>query len=155
MGKGSSMSIWRCLGLILAFLSLSGQTGAAKYEVGQVWEYRPRPQDAGSLLKIQQIGLDGSKKVYHISVIGVHFSTPGAAGFLPHLPVSAETLVASVTRQMPSTTAFPSLLFEAGIAEWQKAKGGVFTVPMSEIVAYVDEVIGRSKQGKGAPPTSQ
>lgn len=63
-----------------------------RFAEGQVWEYRTRPGDEGSLLKIQRVeaGPDGSA-IYHISVIGVRLG--GQAGVqLQHLPVSAETL---------------------------------------------------------------
>jgi hypothetical protein len=40
-----------------------------------MWEYRTGPQDAGSLLKVQRVGMMGANKVYHISVVGIHFAT--------------------------------------------------------------------------------
>ncbi|MEA3057295.1 MAG: hypothetical protein QOF34_110, partial [Sphingomonadales bacterium] len=95
------------------------------YQVGQVWEYRTRPEDAGSLLRIQKIEeIPASAKVgpvYHISVIGVHFGGSLAGAELQHLPVSRETLDASVTRLSSSKAAFPDP--SAGIAEWRSAKG--------------------------------
>ena len=126
---------------------LSAQAPAPKYALGQVWEYKTRPQDAGSLLKIQRIETYGDRPVYHISIIRVHFSQPGFAGILPHLPVSDETLDASVTRLSPTTPDFPTTSVDEGIAEWRKAKGGVFTIPVAEIIAIVEQsVSGQPKQ---------
>ena len=113
-----------------------------KYAEGQVWEYHARPQDAGSLLKIQKISIIADRKVYHVSIIGVHFARPGIAGMLPHAPVSEETLDASVTRPSSSSVAFPLLsTVDEGIAEWERAQGGVFTIPVSQIVDLADKQI--------------
>ena len=120
---------------------LSAQASAPKYAIGQVWEYKTRPQDAGSLLKIQRIETLSNRQVYHISIIGVHFAQPGFAGILPHLPVSDETLDASVTRLSPTTPDFPTTSVDEGIAEWRKAKGGVFTIPVAEIVGVAEQSV--------------
>lgn len=127
--------------------SLSAQTPAPKYAAGQVWEYRTRPQDAGSLLKIQRIETLRDRPVYHISIIGVHFTQPGFAGILPHLPVSDQTLDASVTRLSPTSPDFPTTGVDEGIAEWRKAEGGVFTIPVAEIIGIVEQTVsGQPKQ---------
>jgi hypothetical protein len=129
---------------ILAF-GLSAQASPTKYAVGQVWEYHTRPQDAGSLLKIQEITTLRDRKVYHVSVVGVHFARPGIAGVLPHAPVSEETLDASVTKLSSSSVAFPPLSsVDEGIAEWQRAQGGVFTIPVSEIIEFADKQISEA-----------
>lgn len=124
---------------LLAAVGLSGQAKPPKYVEGQVWEYRTRPQDAGSLLKVQRVGMMGAKKVYHISIVGVHFATPGISGILPHIPVSDETLDASVTKLSAETRDFPTSALDEGIEEWRKAQGGVFTIPISQIVDIIDE----------------
>ena len=124
---------------LLAAMGLSGQAKPPKYVEGQVWEYRTRPQDAGSLLKVQRVEMMGAKKVYHISVVGVHFATPGISGILPHIPVSDETLDASVTKLSAETRDFPTSALDEGIEEWRKAQGGVFTIPMSQIIGIIDD----------------
>lgn len=146
------MSILRFAGLVGAALVLSGQTTPPKYAVGQIWEYHSRPQDAGSLLKIQQIGDFGSEKVYHLSIIGAHFATPGIAGILPHIPVSETTLDVSVTKLSSAHPDFPTTALQDGIAEWQKAKGGIFTIPMSQIMEVVDDQTGRTRAATRAKP---
>jgi hypothetical protein len=119
------------------------------YAAGQVWEYRTRPGDEGSLLKIQKVeDLPSSAPigpVYHISIIGLHFhGQPAGAGGIQHLPVSRVTLDASVTRLSQSRADFPSA--DAGIAEWRRAKGGVFTIPISQIVDVLEQML------RNAPP---
>jgi len=60
------------------------------------------------------------------------------AGILPHIPVSATTLDASVTHLAAQHPEFPTVALQKGIAEWRAAKGGVFTIPISEIVEVAD-----------------
>ena len=105
------------------------------YAAGQVWEYRTRAQDSGSLLKVQQVETDpAGKPIYHISLIGIHVQ--GLRGEeAQHLPVSRETLDASVTRLSSSRAPFPDP--SEGITIWRDAHGGVFTIPVAEIVDVI------------------
>src|SRR4051794_3852276 len=113
----------------------------AEYAAGQGWEYRTRSEDTGSLLRIQRIETNPAfakyGPIYHISVIGVHFTNTPLSGELQHLPVSRETLDASVTRLSSASVAFPNA--EAGIAEWRSAQGGVFTIPLADIINVVEQ----------------
>ena len=136
---GGPMNLLSVAAALLAATGLSGQASSPKYVEGQVWEYRTRPQDAGSLLKVQRVEMMGAEKVYHISVVGVHFATPGIAGILPHIPVSGETLDASVTKLSAEKRDFPTSALDEGIDEWRKAQGGVFTIPLSQIVGIIDD----------------
>jgi hypothetical protein len=104
-----------------------------------VWEYRTRPQNAESLLRIQQVetGPAGAP-VYHFSLAGIRIDgMPGDT--MPHLPVSAATLDASVTRLSTRTPDFPDPA--EGIATWRAAKGGVFTIPVADIVDIIQKTI--------------
>jgi hypothetical protein len=107
------------------------------YVEGQVWEYRTRAQDTGSLLKIQRISHLGPETVYHVSVIGLGMRRRDIPGVLQHAPVSRATLDDSVTS--PSSRNFPTTDFEEGFAEWQRAGGGVFTIPVAKIIVLLDE----------------
>ncbi|MFL6858379.1 MAG: hypothetical protein ACJ8DZ_05620 [Allosphingosinicella sp.] len=130
-------------GMVAAAALLAGAAPVAPksgYAAGQVWEYRTRAGEEASRLKIQKIEalpeFARQGPVYHISIVGLHLG-PGLIGVLPHAPVSAETLDASVTRLSASRPDFPSA--DEGTAEWQAAKGGVFTIPVAQIVAMLDE----------------
>lgn len=110
-----------------------------EYAEGQVWEYQTRASDAGSLIKIQQIETlpdEKGKKIYHISMIGLHFRHKEVAGIIVHMPVSRETLDASVTRLSSSAASFPDST--DGIKAWRDAKGGVFTISLAEIAEIAD-----------------
>ena len=116
-----------------------------RYVTGQVWAYRTRSGEEGSLLKIQAIEYDAAAirggPIYHVSVIGVHFADPQIAPILPHVPVSRATLDASVTRLVASATDFPDAT--EGIAEWRRERGGVYTIPLADIIAAIDAQTGR------------
>jgi hypothetical protein len=133
------MMLFQAFVISAAAISSSVHADPAKYAEVQVWEYKTRPQDAGSLIKIQKITELDNQQVYHLSVIGVHLRTPGIAGVLPHMPVSTATLDASVIQLSSSSAAFPTNAVDEGIAEWQRARGGVFTIPVSQIIDIVDE----------------
>ncbi len=118
------------------------------YAEGQVWEYKTRPQDTGSLMMIQRIGSvrvrDGSTNIYHISVVGLKFAARNAPTEIGHLPVSRETLDASVTFLSSQRPIFPDA--GPGIAEWRNANGGVFTIPLNQIVETVEGMLARQSQ---------
>jgi hypothetical protein len=132
-------------GLMLACLTAAAPP-RPPYAEGQVWEYHTRPGDEGSLLRIQKIeNLEGFGRVYHISIIGVHFAGLPLSGQLQHAPVSDQSLDVSVTRLSGSTTVFPDPA--PGIAEWRQANGGVFTIPIAEVVGLVEQTV-RAQTGQ-------
>ena len=140
---------------IALFIAATVAPHPTAYQAGQVWEYRTRPADAGSLLKIQKIETDPEAAkygpIYHISIVGVHLFGQPAAIAIAHLPVSRSVLDESVTRLVTSDAEFPDV--EEGIASWREAKGGVFTIPVDEIVMTVDDIASQSRAAPadGAP----
>jgi len=136
------------LRLLAITLTLLGLTAAApqrpRYAEGQVWEYKTRPGEAGSLLRIQKIekserpGFLGP--IYHISIIGVHFAGLPNSNELQHTPVSGRSLDLSVTRLSRSKAVFPDAA--PGIAQWREARGGVFTLSIAEVLSAVEQAYG-------------
>ena len=135
------MDVRKALAALVALAASTGQAAPARYAEGQVWEYRTRAGDEGSLIKIQRIEKDPALAVvgpiFHISVIGFRFRNPRVAPVLPHAPVSLETLNRSVTRPGRAGAAFPDP--DPGIAEWRRAQGGVYTIGVAEIIGLLDE----------------
>lgn len=136
----------KLLAALAMLAGLAGQGAAqGRYSEGQIWEYRTRSGDEGSLLKIQRIEpypnapAGDAHRVYHISLIGVRLGPERNRTDVQHLPVSEETLDASVTRLSDSTAPFPAA--DEGIAMWRGAEGGVFTIPVAEIVDVVERTI--------------
>lgn len=129
--------------LLLIALPVAADARPEDYAEGQVWQYSTRPQDRGSLLKIQKVEIEDGRPVYHVSVIGVHFADMGKIGVLPHLPVSAETLDASVTKRVSSKQGFSDISIDEDVAEWHAAHGGVLTVPLARALDDVDAMLSR------------
>jgi hypothetical protein len=127
-----------------------------RYQEGQIWEYKARPEDDGSLLKIQKIEVlpefAATGPVYHVTIIGLNFGTLPFDGTLQHAPLSRTSLDASVTKLSSSKAVFPDA--DEGILEWRQAKGGVFTVTVAEAVRFVEEIAGdrATAQPKGSRP---
>lgn len=117
-----------------------------RYAEGQVWEYRTRPEDEGSLLKIQKIqALPAFGKgglVYHVSVIGLNFCDLPLENSIEHMALSKASLDASVTRLSSSKADFPDV--SDGMAEWSRGSGAAFTETVAEVVGFVT-MIGISK----------
>lgn len=118
-----------------------GRPAPGPYKAGQVWEYRTRPGDEGSLLKIQKVDRAGANglpgPIYHVSVIGFHLANPRIQPALPHAPFAKAALEASLTRPSPLRPAFPDAV--PGIVQWQQAKGGVYTVPVAQVIDMLDQ----------------
>ena len=97
------------------------------------------------MLKVQRIekhkAAAATRTVYHISIIGLRLPGSTPQSELPHAPVSAQTLNGSVTRLSRSTARFPEPA--PGIAERRAANGGVFTIPVAEIAALMEQALAQ------------
>jgi hypothetical protein len=111
------------------------------YAPGQVWTYRARPQDEGSLVKIQMAEAypaGGVDLVFHVSVIGLKFENPLVPGEIAHAPVSRATLDDSVLEPTQTEDAFPDPA--EGVASWKEGEGGVFTISLADLAQMYDQV---------------
>lgn len=112
------------------------------YAEGQVWHYRTRPGEEGSVVAIRRIEAvpeaAGPGPVFHVSIVGVKIGDRFGT-VLPHLPVARETLDRSVTRRAKRKYKLPP--FEEGIAEWRAARGGVFTTDLAAIVGFAQDAL--------------
>jgi len=124
-----------------------------KYAVGQVWAYQTRANETDSKLYIVRI--EENEKIgpiYNIYLDGLAIENPHIAGSqdsLPHAPVSAETLDASVTGLIEvRQNDLPDI--SEGFDMWKEAfdsgDAGVFTIKVSEIVQYIEDIVnGRTE----------
>jgi hypothetical protein len=129
--------------LAVVALGAAAQPATHDYAVGQVWKYHTQPSDADSLIRIgaiEESPVVGT--IYHIGVIGVHVPGTNAQTSIGHLPVSRQTLDASVTELTKSDAAFPDMT--GGIAQWRQAHGGVFTISVAEIVGAIAKTLGNN-----------
>lgn len=139
------MKLWKLVLLGWGLLG-SGQVSAQSFAEGQVWEYNTRPGETGSLLRIAKVDHDPKLgDVFHISIVGVKIKGPrGIVTELPHAPVARGTLEKSVTKRSNSNVSFPD--FQPGYAEWKSAKGGVFNVPVAEVVGFIEQAFSGAKR---------
>lgn len=140
----------RFFSLLAIFALLIGAAPVHRdYAEGQVWQYKTRSSDAGSLIKIQKIepfpDATSATLVYHISVIGLNFGGTKLDGKIEHLPVSRETLDQSVTRLSDSQAEFPD--YRGGLAIWREAEGGIFTIPLAQIIDIAEQSFRRQAPG--------
>lgn len=126
--------------------SAQGVKAMPELAVGQVWGYKTRTGDEGSTLtigKLETIPEVGA--VVHISISGVHVKNLHVAGGynteLPHAPFSQAALIQSLTTLVRQAEPPPE--FETGYQEWQKARGGVFTVSVAEAVDFAEQALNQ------------
>jgi hypothetical protein len=139
--------------LILALgLFMTDITLAAEYKQGQVWKYKTRKGEEGSFLYIVRVDAEkGYGSIYHIYVDGLRIKNPhikgGVQSVLPHSPVDRATLDASVTELVRESKDMPDI--SAGYVAWREpfdaGEAGVFNIPVSEIVEYIEQVVSGAR----------
>ncbi len=102
-----------------------------KFQVGQKWSIKDSPIQ----IVIGRIDpFPGGKTAVSVSVFNVP-CPPGAgcaAITMAHAPFDSEVLAKSVDQLIGDHQA-TAPEFEAGYANWQQAKGGIFTIPVSQL----------------------
>ena len=139
--------------LLCALTQMGAIAPVHQFAEGQVWEYRTRPGDKGSLLKIQKIervpAFARYGPVFHVTIIGLRFGKrKDPPDSIDHAPFSRGALDASVTQLSVATPVFPDAA--EGIAEWHKAGGGVFSMPVAKAVDSVAQTLKRADAPKRA-----
>jgi hypothetical protein len=132
----------RIFALALALCVIAPAAFGQTFEVGQVWSLKP-PMDPAARIRIGRVEDEG--RIVHISLWGQPASRPGLLGpslAAGHLPISSEALAASVDQVVPDEPP-TELMFDEGYAEWQSARGGVFTIPVSQIAVVLEQMAAR------------
>ncbi|MCW1960554.1 hypothetical protein [Chryseobacterium viscerum] len=135
------------VGILLLF---SGCEKNNQYRVGQKWNYKTRPAEKNSILKILKIeGYPETGKVIHISISDLKMKNPasptGFAEYISHIPISEEALDKSVINLKKVTYKKTDSLEMDGYFYWKKefdkGNAGIFTIPVSEIVSTMEKSI--------------
>jgi len=137
---------------MIFLMAVSNLADGREFDIGQVWTYKTRPGEEQSVLQINKVeNVEKLGRIYHISVFHLHVSVPGAPeGFvseLPHLPVSQKSLDDSVL--LLSKEPAQDVDFEEGYREWTEASGGVFTMPVAEVVDVVETTVSGVPRSNG------
>jgi hypothetical protein len=139
--------------LIITTLFLSqckNNSEADKYRLGQEWNYKTRPGEEKSTLKILKIEeYPQTGKVIHISVSKLRMKSPkspeGFANELSHIPISEGALNKSVTKIQSENGKIPDSTEMDGYSFWKKefdkGEAGIFKIPVSKIVELMEDQI--------------
>jgi len=102
---------------------------ASKYHPGQVWNFKtPRDQPDAKLTILLVESYPKIGTVVHVAVSGVHLPRDNTT--VPHMPFAESAIDQSVTALVLESGPVPD--FHEGYAEWQRAKGGVFTISVAD-----------------------
>ena len=126
-------------------------TTDSQFRVGQQWNYRTRPQDAGATLVVVKV--EASTKlgtIVHISLSGLKHKNPhhpgGLSETVAHLPFSEAALAQSVTDLVEANAPLPE--FVDGYNQWRNAfdagRAGVFSISVAEAVSGMEAAMGSS-----------
>ncbi len=118
-----------------------------------MWKYRTRPHERDSRVIIVKIEtFHESELAYHIVIEGLQIKNPyldtGIQTELPHSPVSRKTLDDSLTELEGMRHDVPDI--SEGYANWSEAReeqgAGIFSIPVSSIVQYIEDIVGGQTQ---------
>jgi hypothetical protein len=122
----------------------------SKFSVGDIWDYRTRPGEAGSRLIVTRI--DESPElgaIIHIAINGVKFQNchgGNAPDNIQHMPFARKVLDASVMHRVTSAQPIPEELVSA-YEEWKSAylnkKAGIYIVSVPEAVRVAEATFRR------------
>jgi hypothetical protein len=139
--------------VILIALVILGRMAAGKrppapepsrFAAGQKWAYQTRPGEEGSFVVVLKVERDDKDAIVHIAIEALKLKNPRAGKVserIGHSPISEKALAASVTKRLAENVPLPD--FEEGYASWKAAHGGVFTIPIAEIVATIEKSLAQ------------
>jgi hypothetical protein len=136
--------------LFIGGLFMLSSSFAQQFEVGQIWEYKTRPNELASRLTIVKIDvLPNDVTIIHISLTGLNIKSPqsprGISDTASHLPLVETSVRESVTKLVGTTTDLPD--FEEGYNMWKEAfdsgQGGYFTITVDKCVEYMEAAINQ------------
>ncbi|WP_417482801.1 hypothetical protein [Maricaulis sp.] len=128
---------------LMALMALAANSparaGDPGLEVGQVWTVRnaPNPELRALIARIEPFGK--SDIVVHISLTGVLMQNPDGESVLTtasHLPFEQSVLVASLDTLVETGQPLDAH-FATGYQIWLDDEGGIFTVPVAEVVSLL------------------
>jgi hypothetical protein len=100
--------------------------------VGQVWSIKATPPTPAKVI-IGRIGAFSEARTA-VSVCVVDVPTDHGPTTIGHLPFDEPALVDSLD-QLLETGRTPPPVFEQGYQQWREARGGVFTIPIAQVIA--------------------
>ena len=145
MFRRSLLPVLAMTALVVAFVARAETADMSKPEFapGQMWSIKSTTPTTTKVI-IGRVEEWSGKIAIHVSVIDAPIppGVPGAGGItnVGHMPFDQSALVASVD-QLLATGVSPAPNFEAGYAQWKSAKGGIYTISVTEAVGLIFETL--------------
>lgn len=114
------------------------------FELGAVWSYESRPGEEASTFTVRCIEeIPSGGRSVHIEVSGISIDTAGGvADSIGHLPVAEDSLTEVAIERVGFDDGPASQSFIDGYSSWRQANGGVWTVPLAEVLDEVAATVG-------------
>jgi len=126
------------------------------FAVGQEWSIRSLPQSTAKVV-IGRIEPWRDKIVVHVALVDIPSPPIGAAETkiteIAHAPFEESALAASVG-SLIATAVTPPPDFEYGYRQWKEHQGGIFTVPISQVIALAQS-LQKSSRGPAEGPAGR
>jgi hypothetical protein len=126
----------------------------SKYQVGQVWKYKARPEEPNStftVLKVENWPKTGTIVHVRVDDVRIHVvSEDTLYKSVDHMPFSKEAIDLSALTLLKTSKTVPD--FSEGYEQWREAfllgKAGVFSITLKEGVKYMEQTINQGKSVK-------
>ncbi len=114
------------------------------FELGAVWSYETRPGEETSTFTVRCIEESASGgRTIHIEVAGISIETAGGiADSIGHLPVAEDSLAEVIVERVGFDEEAASRSFVDGYSSWREANGGVWTLPLAQVLDEVEATVG-------------
>lgn len=139
---------WLWALLLLGATGASGlpsQRPAPHLAVGQEWSIGSL-QGSTAKIVIGRIEPWRDKIVVHVALVDIPLPPAGVAGNrvteIAHAPFEESALAASLGDLVATAVTLPPD-FESGYRQWKEHQGGIFTVPVSEVIALAQRTVNQ------------
>ena len=124
------------------------RVSSAQFRIGQVWRYQTRPGEGASRVIIGRIErIEGIGRVVHVKLTDVKLMSPAAPGSVAtimfHVPMREDWLAYSLVELTPEQGDLEGFAegYGAWLAAYRRGEAGVFTIPLSEVVASMEQAL--------------
>ncbi|MEC2076879.1 hypothetical protein [Metabacillus fastidiosus] len=109
------------------------------FQAGQVWSFEGREDDPNPCVIILEKESFRDKTAVHIQIRGVKIQTSDGQVLteIGHVPVCEESIRDSVQVYQGETSVREAGL--EGIKAWRNAGGGVYNIPLKEIISTIEQ----------------
>jgi hypothetical protein len=116
------------------------------FELGAVWSYESRPGEEASTFTVRCIEeTPGGGRSVHIEVDGVSIQAAGGTtDSIGHLAVTEDSLTEVIVERVGFDDGPASQSFVDGYSSWRDSNGGVWTVPLAQVIDDVEATVGGS-----------